>query len=191
METKHKLESLNIQLFAEGGEGETGTEVPKTYTQEEMNKIIAERDKFKNTIDNLSKENAEYKRNAKNKLSEEEKKAQEDAEKEEMYAQILKDNRQLKMTSILSQGGYSIEETNNLVELIIEADDTKIVDYLCKLKKDLTENITKSLQVEFSKNNHVPNGGNGLSEIESEASKRAKNYNTPKQTLKVWGQFGK
>ena len=58
---------FNIQLFADDG-NVGGVETPKTYTQEEMDKIISERDKYKKANDDLSKENADYKRKQKEKL---------------------------------------------------------------------------------------------------------------------------
>ena len=55
---KRNLLPLNIQMFAENENVDNGgasEETPKTYSQEEYDKIIAERDKFKKSIDNLTK----------------------------------------------------------------------------------------------------------------------------------------
>ena len=72
---KKQIIPLNIQLFAEDdGNGDGGT--PKTYSQSDIDKLNAELEKFKKANDNLSKENAEHKRKAKEKLTEEEKIAQ-------------------------------------------------------------------------------------------------------------------
>lgn len=66
-ETK-KLMPLNIQLFAEGGTNDGGQgndPTPKTYSQEDIDKLTNEIEKYKKSIDSLSKENADHKRRQK------------------------------------------------------------------------------------------------------------------------------
>ena len=102
---KKNLLPLNIQMFAENenvvDNGGASEETPKTYSQEEYDKIIAERDKFKKSIDNLTKENADFKRKQKEKMSEEEKLAEAQKEKDRVLQETQKELLGLKLSKEL------------------------------------------------------------------------------------------
>lgn len=160
METKHKLQSLNIQLFAEGGEGENGTEVPKTYTQEEFDKIISERDKLKNANDNLSKENAEYKRKTKEKLSQEEKEKLAQEEKEKILQETQKELLAMKLSKEFVTAGFDDETCNELIKSFNDEDSVSFVKVLSQKIKLLVDNVRKEEQENAKRNATLPPSGN-------------------------------
>ena len=156
---------LNIQLFAEpndGGNGGDGGDGAKTYTQEEMDKLIAERDNFKRANDNLSKENAEYKRKSKEQLSEEEKRAAAQKEKDELLASTQKELLAIKLSNEFLTAGFSEESSQKLVKAYSESENS--IDFFKALStevKALVENVRKEEKANFMQQAKLPNGGNG------------------------------
>ncbi len=156
---------LNIQLFAEpndGGDGGEGGEGAKTYTQEDIDKLIAERDSFKRANDNLSKENAEYKRKSKEHLSEEEKRAAAQKEKDELLASTQKELFSIKLSNEFLTAGFNEESSQKLVKSFNESENS--IDFFKTLSteiKTLIENVRKEEKANFMKSSKIPNGGNG------------------------------
>lgn len=163
MNKRKTLMPLNIQLFAEGGEGGQGGEpsTPKTYTQEEVDKINAELDKIKKANDNLSKENAEHKRKAKEKLSEEEKIAQSQKEKDEALVAAQKELLQIKLSKEFLVAGFDEETVNTLVKSFTEEDGVQFAKTITNCIKKLVENVRKEEQTKFQQSSTVPPTGNG------------------------------
>lgn len=165
MEKQNKtrgLLPLNIQLFAESGEGggdpnpnPNPNPQPKTYTEEEYNKLKA-------SFDKTASEIAELKKQLKAKQTDDEKKAEEEAEKEKQYNELVKQNKEMKIANKLATAGYSEKDIQALSKPILEGD----VDALCTVLSDLiktkTEEITKAAQDQFNKSSKIP-GGKGNS----------------------------
>ncbi len=162
---KKKFIPLNIQLFADGDGSDNGgnenTTPPKTYTQEEYDRIIAERDKYKKANDNLSSENAQYKKDAKNKLTEEEKKAQADKEKDDLLAETRKELLGMKMTKEFLVAGFSDEQNSSIIEAYNKGDGVEFAKLISKEIKVLIENAKKEAKEEFSRSSTLPPNGTG------------------------------
>lgn len=156
-----KLLPFNIQLFAEG-EGENGgSETPKTYSQEDFDKINAELEKFKKANDNLSKENADYKRKAKDKLSEEEKKVQEQKEKDKQLAEAQRELLSIKMSKEFMIAGFDEKTTNEIIESFNKGDSVEFSKTLSNCIKTLVDNVRKEEKENFQKGAKVPPSGSG------------------------------
>lgn len=156
-----KLMPLNIQLFAEGENGQGEVETPKTYSQEDIDKINAELEKFKKANDNLSKENADYKRKAKDKLSEEEKKLQEQKEKDKQLADAQKELLSIKMSKEFMVAGFDEKTTNEIIESFNKGDSVEFSKTLANCIKNLVDNVRKEEKENFQKGAKVPPSGSG------------------------------
>lgn len=159
------LMPLNIQLFAEepgadgGGEGDKGKD-PKQPTNEEYQKLKA-------SFDKTSSELAQLKKQLAAKMSDDEKKAAEEAEKVKKYEEIEKQNKELKLTSTLTTAGYSSDDIQKLIKPIIEGNADDLCKVLSDIRKTMTDEITKKAKEEFSKSSRIPGStGNGNDEID-------------------------
>lgn len=144
---------LNIQLFADDGNVE-GNNTPKTYTQEDMDRLIAERDKYKNANDNLSKENAEYKRKQKERMSQEEQEQEAQRIRDQEYEEMKRELNSSKMTKELSNCGLEEKDIEKIVGSLNDNDligSCKIISSIInaqieKTKKEIElENQHKSI----------------------------------------------
>ena len=173
---------LNIQMFAENEDvvdnGGGSEETPKTYSQEEYDKIIAERDKFKKSIDNLTKENADFKRKQKEKMSEEEKIAEDQKEKDRVLQETQKELLGLKLSKEFMIAGFSEETTSLLIESFTNNDSVEFVKTLSKEIKNLVENARKQEQESFKQNGALPPSGNQTSGMNSMVEKIIKERNS-------------
>ena len=148
---------LNIQLFAdEGGEG--GAETPKTYSEEEFNKMKA-------AFDKASSELAEAKKKAKDKLSEDEKKRLESEEKDKLEKEI----RTLKKDS---------EECEGIANAFIDDDIEKVIDLISKSQENFRKQVETEAKSKFSKSAKIPgaadeDGGSEKSKIAELAKKKS------------------
>lgn len=178
MKKEKNLMPLNIQLFAEQGDG--GNEPPKTYTQEEVDKINAELEKLKAANNNLSKENAEHKRKAKEKLSEEEQIAQAQKEKDEMLANAQKELLAIKMSKEFLVAGFDEETVNSIVKSFGQEDPVQFAKTITECIKKLVENVRKEEQVKFQQSSTVPPTGSGKIQqgLDPQVEKYIKSKNT-------------
>ena len=159
---KRNLLPLNIQLFAENEDGNGGNGgTPKTYTQEEFDKLIAERDKYKKANDDLSKENANYKRQAKDKLSEEEKIKQAQEEKDKLLADTQKELLSIKVSKEFISAGFDEKSTEAIIESFNKGDSVEFVKTLATHIKTLVENARKEEKENFQKSAKIPPSGSG------------------------------
>lgn len=169
-------------------EKEPGTlEAPKTYSEEEYNKLIQERDKFKNSIDKLTSENADYKRKAKDKLSEEEKLIQAQKEKDEALLSAQKELLGIKLTKEFMGCGFEETICEQLVESYHKGD---IVAFTKDLKTNintLVENKLKKYKELAQKNSTYPPNGDGK-ETMSLGKQKALQTQKKDDTFK-WGNF--
>lgn len=199
MEEKSLIKHLNIgkglQMFADdggsdGGDGGQGT--PKTYTQEDIDKLNQELAKQKGILDKVNAENKKYKDEAKAKLGEEEKAKLEQEEKEKQFQTMQIELRTIKMSNSLIANGYTKEQADKIIDLKLNGKDEDFTKYLGELRKSMFDEATKKAKEEFSKNDYVPNGasgGDGNGQI-GMAGQIAKNQNVGQETVNTWGQFG-
>ena len=192
MKDNKLLFPLNLQLFADdGGDNGGNGGQPKTYTQEEFDKLVAERDKFKKANDDLSKENANYKRQAKDKLSEEEKLAEERKEKDKILEETRKELLTIKMTKEFMNTGFDEKTISSIIESFNSGDSVKFAKDLSTHIKALIDNVRKEEQTKFQQSSTTPpaNGGqsSGLDPmVERYISSKNSNSNSAREML-----FGK
>ncbi len=160
---------------------------PQTYTQEEYEKIIQERDRFKNSINELSKENADYKRKAKEKLSEEEKIIQAQQEKDEALANAQKELLGIKLTKEFMGCGFDEQICEKLVASYNGNDIFAFTKELKLQINSLTENKLKEFKEMAQKNSTYPPNGKKDEEI---SYGKQKALDTQKKTQEIkWGNF--
>lgn len=152
---------LNIQLFAENTDNNDGDNenTPKTYSQEEFDKIISERDKLKNANDNLSKENAEYKRKSKEKMSQEEKDKLAQEEKDKILQETQKELLSMKLSKEFVTAGFDDETCNELIKSFNDDDNVSFVKLLSQKIKTLVDNARKEEQEKIKMNATLPPNG--------------------------------
>ena len=89
-------------------------------------KAVAERDRFKSASDNLSAENAAYKRKEREALTESERKKADDAEKEQKYVEMQSRLTQIEVEQIFVKSGIEEADYKNVVPLFTGADPLDI-----------------------------------------------------------------
>ena len=116
-------------------------------------KAVAERDRFKIASDNLSAENAAYKRKEREALTESERKKADDAEKEQKYVEMQSRLTQIEVEQIFVKSGIEEADYKNVVPLFTGADPLDIdgkkklaqaIADLCGSVKTKTAELTKN-----------------------------------------------
>ena len=164
MKTKNNF--VNIQLFAEE-DATTSTNDTQVDYEAEYKKAIAERDSFKAEAekqkglkDKYASENAEYKKKELDKMSDDEKKAQE-------YQNLIESNKKLeaRLKEIETQNsligsGFTKEESAELLKAEFSIKDITVLSNILKNKID---EAVKSAKAEGIKNG-TPSStmGNGV-----------------------------
>lgn len=116
-------------------------------------KAVAERDRFKSASDNLSAENAAYKRKEREALTESERKQADDAEKEQRYVEMQSRLTQIEVEQIFVKSGIEEADYKNVIPLFTGADPLDIdgkkklaqaIADLCGSVKTKTAELTKN-----------------------------------------------
>lgn len=157
-ETTQMKFPFNIQLFAEnepnndnGGNGGNDNP-PKTYSQEEYNKLKA-------SFDKASSEVADLKKQAKAKMSEEEKKAQEQDEINKKLADYESKFEDYALKEELMKGNvFTSEEIESIIKE--KNDKPTLLKTMVSLFNKKVEDIKKQAVADFMKSSDV-GGGNG------------------------------
>lgn len=159
---KEGLRLGNIQFFAEGDDGGTP---PKTYSQEEVDKLNAEMAKYKARVDELSKNEKKYKDEIKAKLSEEEKKAQEQeeinkklADYESKFEDFALKEELVKLNTFTSEEIESIVKEKGDKVALLKTIGTLVTTKLEKAKKDAIAEYMRSSDVSGSGGSGAKNG---------------------------------
>lgn len=155
MEKKNFKFPLNIQLFAEdgnnGGQGATDT---TTYSKEEYDKLKASFDKTSSELANLKKE-------ARAKLSEEEKRQKEQEEKDtrlkELEIKVLTSD----MTNELMSSGLEKSSISNIVEAYKKGDMVNMAKVIATEISKQIEVVKKQAEENFQKSGTTPPAGDG------------------------------
>ena len=147
---------LNIQLFADGdgNNGDGGGTPPKTYSEEEYNKMKA-------AFDKASSELAEAKKKEKAKMSEEEKKKAENEEKAKEFESMKKELKQMKLSKSLSKVFTEAEECENIVKAFLDDDLEKVVELISKSQDNFRKKVEEEAKSKFSKSAKVPGANSG------------------------------
>lgn len=139
---------LDIQMFAEGGK-EGGDETPKTYSEEEYNKMKA-------AFDKASSELAEAKKKEKAKMSEDEKKKVELEEKDKEFESMKKELKKMKLSNSLSKVFTEAEECEGITNALIEDDIDKVIDLIGKSQENFRKKVEEEAKTKFSKSAKIP-----------------------------------
>lgn len=161
-EKKYGFMRLDIQMFAEpnpsndaGGEGGTPEPKKSKYTDEDY-------DKLKASFDKTSSELADLKKQLKSKMSDEEKKAEEDKLKSEELENTKKELATLKIKSELSDT-FEKEEVEKITKAISSGNTDELIKTLKECRTTYKEKVYLQAKDEFSKSANLP-GGNGGNE---------------------------
>ena len=166
-----KRKKLNIQFFAEPDNGTGGTDggndnQPKTYSEEEYNKLKNDYDKLKTQFDKTSSDVAELKKQAKAKLTDDEKKAQENAEKEKQFADLQSQIEDYQLKDELVKGNIF---TNEEIDKILpnKNDKKELLKSVMTLFQAKIEEAKKNAVAEFMRSSDVSASSNGNNKIDS------------------------
>lgn len=186
MEKKFVKPRLNIQLFA--GENDDN---PKDNDDKVDYKALYEKTKAEK--DKASKEASDYKKQLKDKMTDDEKKANDELEREKQINEIIKENKRLKLSNSLSKDNVlSNEEIETLVNARYSDNDGEFADALIKLVKSKLEKQKTDITNEYKKNPKLPSGSNDGSkndDITNMAKEIAKSK-TQNQSKKFDTYFG-
>lgn len=180
---------LDLQTFAEGGEGGNG-EAPKTYTEAEYNSLVEEQKKLKARIDELSANEKKHKEELKAKMSEDEKRQKEQEDREREY-QTLKEkvlNSEIR-EQLLEKGTFTKDETDKIISS--KNSPVDLARTINEIFSSKLENAKKIWEKELiNKTKGINGGGNGIGNEDSVASRKAKNYKAKDENEVIkWGNF--
>lgn len=160
---------LKIQLFGEdkGENGGDGAEKTPEQDNAPKNKYSDEDYlKLKSHYDKLASEQAELKKQIKNKMSEEEIKAEEDKVKAQELENMKKELATYKIKSALSTV-FDEEETEKISKVLMNGTHDEIAKLLVESRKNYKEKIYAEAKKEFSQSAKIP-GGNSDDAIPSD-----------------------
>ena len=198
MKENKKLFPLDLQLFANDGLNDGGTNggtneiPPKTYSEDEYNKLLTEIEKQKREKDKYSKELADLKKKEKDKLTEEEKLIEEQKARDEELEKTRKELLTIKMSKELMNIGFDEKTINTILESFSKGDGVEFAKTLSTHINILIENVRKEEKTKFQQNSTTPptgnNGGriNGLDPV-VERYIQNKNTNTNKAREMLFG----
>lgn len=156
---KYGFLRLDIQTFGEpnptGDEGGNGKADPKQtpkYTDEDY-------DKLKASFDKTSSELADLKKQLKSKMTDDEKKAEEDKLKNEELENTKKELATLKIKSELSDT-FEKEEVEKITNALSNGNTDELIKVLKDCRVAFKEKVYLQAKDEFSKSANLP-GGNG------------------------------
>lgn len=175
---KRLFKKINLQFFAE----EPGTNnEPKTYTEEEYNKLKTSFDKTCSELSKLKKE----------KLTEEEVKAQEQKERENHIKDIEERLANSEIKEALLEGGvFTKEEVAKIIEN--KNDMKKLSTELSNMFKTKLEEEKKKWNQELIDKSQHPQTHSGSNNEDSLAAQYAKKHSQREDAQKVeWGSFEK
>lgn len=178
---------LNIQMFADGDSGsDGGTETPKTYSEEEYNKMKA-------AFDKASSELAEAKKKEKAKMSEEEKKKAELEEKNKEFENMKKELKQMKLSKSLSKVFTEAEECEGIVNAFIEDDLDKAIELIVKSQDNFKKKVEEEAKKKFSSSATIPgatgNGNDGSGDTSKIAELAKKKSTKVEDKGDAWEKF--
>lgn len=134
----------NTSGATEPSKSETTTEEAKTYSLSEIEELIKDRDRYKNAVTKANAENADYKRQLKDKMSEEERTQSEREEKDKAYETLrVRFNTTLAEKELLS-AGMKEDEYKDLLPLLVTEDEEKTVKLAKEISKIISTRTSKS-----------------------------------------------
>lgn len=150
-----KNSKINIQFFAEGDEGGEGNQgnPPKTYSEEDYQKL-------KSSFDKTSSELAELKKQMKGKLSEDEKKAQEQEEINQKLRDYESKFEDFELKDELMKANIF---TSDEVDKIVAKKESKkeLLNSVISLVNQKIEEAKKTAVAEFMRSSDTSGGSGG------------------------------
>lgn len=168
---------LNLQFFASSGSdpepiqdpepnpnpepSPDPTPDPEPSAEEQIQALMVENAKLKKAQEKAASEAANYKKKYNATLSEKEKasleKAEKEAEREEQYQSLLRENKINKLEKNFVLLGYSDEQANKAATAQYDGD----TETLFKIQSEVQQAIVKQKETEWLKSRPEPNAGNG------------------------------
>lgn len=150
---------LNIQNFAEGG-GNNGQDPTKSNGNDQISK--EDYDKLKSQFDKTSSELAKMKKEAKDKMTEDEKKAEEQKAKDDRLAELELQVLTSNMTNELLDSGLEKDSVSKIVETYKKGDMVALCKTISAEVKKLTEKVEADAKQKFQQSQTIPLvGGDG------------------------------
>lgn len=136
--------------------------------QAQLQELMTDNAKLKRSVDKASSEAADYKKKYKASLNEAEtaslEKAEKEAEREEQFKTLLRENQINKLEKSYLSIGYTAEEASQIAIAEIDEDfETKV-----KIIANVDARKRKEYEAEFLKNRPNVNAGTGVSQITKE-----------------------
>lgn len=167
MKNEKLFKRMNIQFFAEpgtdggsepgvGGGGAGNTE---TVSKADYDKLLKQFEAQKNRIDELARNEKEYKKQIADKQTDEEKKAQAEKETQDLIAQYKSQIENMSIEKELLSGGFTSEETNKIIES--KGDSLKLAKSLSEIFKKKLEDSKKAWEKELVDKTKSVSGSGG------------------------------
>lgn len=167
---------LNIQLFADETSNNETEETKETYTKEEYEDLKRQFEKAKADKDKASKEAGDYRKQLRDKQTDEEKLEAERQQRETQFAQAVAENRKYKLTDALAKdNNFTHAEATKIADILAKEDASfdDIASVLNEIVKTKLEGQKSSLMTEYKRNGRYPGeatkGGNAEDESGVEA----------------------
>lgn len=181
----HETENLktklpfNLQFFAEGDDLESEPEPkpdnepkpddePQLTAEEQLQQLMLENAKLKKSFDRASSEAADFKKKYNATLSDAQKasqeKAEKEAEREEQFNKLLRENSVNKLAKNFLSLGYTAE----MAEKAATAQYDNDTDTLFKIQNDHQSALVKEKEAEWLKSRPLPKTGTGEGEGEKD-----------------------
>lgn len=159
---------FNLQFFAddptptpEPTPSPEPTPEPQLSLEEQIQQMRIENAKLKKATDNATSEASNYKKQLREKLSADEialqEKAEHEAERDEQFKQLVKENAVNKLEKSFLTLGYQPDKAKEAAEAQYDGD----VDALFKIQSEHQANLVKLKEAEWLKIRPNPQGGNG------------------------------
>lgn len=147
---------------SDGLDGDSGSDDPSLA--EQLAELRVQNAKMKKAMDKATSEAADYKRKLRDKQSAEEialqEKAEKEAEREEAYQKLLKENTVTKFEKNFLALGYSEELATKAANAQYDGD----TEELFKIQQDFQTALLKQKEAEWAKSRPNPQAGNGEGE---------------------------
>lgn len=158
---------FNLQFFADPEPTPEPTPTPEPNPEpqlsleEQIQQMRIENAKLKKATDNATSEASNYKKQLREKLSADElalqEKAEREAERDEQFNQLVKENAVNKLEKSFLALGYQPDKAKEAAEAQYDGD----ADALFKIQSEHQANLLKQKEAEWIKSRPTPQGGNG------------------------------
>lgn len=189
MENKKQIFRIGIQFFADGGgaNGEGGNaggdpnngSGVQNVSLEEYNNLKKELEKFKNRIDEMSKNEKNLKQQIIDKQTDEEKQAQLEKEKDEKLAKYEDEFENMSIKEKLLEGGFTTQEIQELIKE--KKNPVSFAQAFSTLYAKKVEEEKKKWQKELVDKTKGVSGGSGGEQNDPDLESYLSNKKTNKQ----------